>query len=81
MSGVVVFGSQWGDEGKGRFVDFLAGDADMVVRYQGAATTQATPSMQTAWNSSCAPSLGHYLRTYKVHHRQRRCHQPEIPAG
>lgn len=35
MSGVVVFGSQWGDEGKGRFVDFLAKDADMVIRYQG----------------------------------------------
>ena len=35
MSGVVVFGSQWGDEGQGRFVDFLAKDADMVIRYQG----------------------------------------------
>ncbi len=35
MPGLVVFGSQWGDEGKGRFVDFLAGEADMVIRYQG----------------------------------------------
>ena len=35
MPGVVVFGSQWGDEGKGRFVDQLAGAADMVIRYQG----------------------------------------------
>ncbi len=35
MPGVVVFGAQWGDEGKGRFVDFLAADADAVVRYQG----------------------------------------------
>ena len=24
MSGIVVFGAQWGDEGKGRFVDYLA---------------------------------------------------------
>ncbi len=35
MAGVVVFGAQWGDEGKGRFVDMLAQNADMVVRYQG----------------------------------------------
>lgn len=35
MSGTVVFGAQWGDEGKGRFVDYLASGADMVIRYQG----------------------------------------------
>ena len=35
MPGVAVFGSQWGDEGKGRFVDFLAKEADAVIRYQG----------------------------------------------
>lgn len=35
MPGLSVFGAQWGDEGKGRFVDFLANDADVVVRYQG----------------------------------------------
>lgn len=35
MPGIAVFGAQWGDEGKGRFVDFLANEADVVVRYQG----------------------------------------------
>jgi adenylosuccinate synthase len=35
MPGVAVFGAQWGDEGKGRFVDFLANKADAVIRYQG----------------------------------------------
>lgn len=35
MKRIVLVGTQWGDEGKGRFVDFLAGDADVVVRYQG----------------------------------------------
>ena len=35
MSGIAVFGAQWGDEGKGRFVDFLAKEADVVIRYQG----------------------------------------------
>nr|MWN21410.1 hypothetical protein [Leuconostoc lactis] len=33
MSGVIVVGSQWGDEGKGKIVDFFAEDADAVVRY------------------------------------------------
>lgn len=35
MSTCVVMGSQWGDEGKGKITDFLAQDADVVVRYQG----------------------------------------------
>ncbi len=35
MSGVVVVGTQWGDEGKGKITDFLAGQADVVVRFQG----------------------------------------------
>lgn len=35
MPSVVVIGSQWGDEGKGKITDFLAEKADMVVRYQG----------------------------------------------
>ncbi|MAS86489.1 MAG: adenylosuccinate synthase [Micavibrio sp.] len=35
MSNVVVVGSQWGDEGKGKIVDYLSEQADMVVRFQG----------------------------------------------
>ncbi|MDR0483664.1 MAG: adenylosuccinate synthase [Alphaproteobacteria bacterium] len=35
MSSVVILGTQYGDEGKGKFVDVLAGKADMVVRFQG----------------------------------------------
>ncbi len=35
MSTVVLIGAQWGDEGKGKVTDFLAQQADMVVRYQG----------------------------------------------
>lgn len=35
MSAVVVIGTQWGDEGKGKIVDYLAEQADVVVRYQG----------------------------------------------
>jgi adenylosuccinate synthase len=35
MSGQVVVGAQWGDEGKGKMTDFLAQDAEVVVRFQG----------------------------------------------
>ena len=35
MAGVVVVGSQWGDEGKGKITDYLAQKADIVARYQG----------------------------------------------
>ena len=35
MSNVVVVGAQWGDEGKGRIVDWLASEADIVARYNG----------------------------------------------
>lgn len=35
MSNIVIVGTQWGDEGKGKIVDLLAEYADMVVRFQG----------------------------------------------
>jgi adenylosuccinate synthase len=35
MSNVIVIGTQWGDEGKGKIVDWLSDQADLVVRFQG----------------------------------------------
>ena len=35
MPGTVIVGTQWGDEGKGRFTDYLAKESSLVVRYQG----------------------------------------------
>lgn len=35
MSTVVIVGAQWGDEGKGKIIDYLAGESDVVVRAQG----------------------------------------------
>ena len=35
MKNVVVVGSQWGDEGKGKIVDWLSAQADVVIRFQG----------------------------------------------
>ena len=35
MANIVLIGTQWGDEGKGKIVDMLASEADVVVRFQG----------------------------------------------
>ena len=35
MANVAVIGAQWGDEGKGKIVDWLSERADIVVRFQG----------------------------------------------
>ena len=35
MMNIVVVGTQWGDEGKGKIVDILAEFADIIVRFQG----------------------------------------------
>ncbi|MGL4710023.1 MAG: adenylosuccinate synthetase, partial [Aeromonas veronii] len=35
MSSIVVVGANWGDEGKGRIVDYLAGQAGASIRFQG----------------------------------------------
>ena len=35
MPAYAVLGAQWGDEGKGKIVDFLARDADVVARFAG----------------------------------------------
>ena len=42
MAGQCVIGLQWGDEAKGKLVDWLTRDKDMVVRYQGGANAGHT---------------------------------------
>ncbi len=42
MPTLSVFGAQWGDEGKGKIIDLLARDVDLVVRYQGGANAGHT---------------------------------------
>jgi adenylosuccinate synthase len=39
---IVVIGAQWGDEGKGKIVDYLAGDAQIIVRFSGGANAGHT---------------------------------------
>lgn len=54
MPVVVVVGAQWGDEGKGKIVDYYASQADMVVRYCGGANAGHT--------------IVHNGKKYKFHH-------------
>ena len=42
MKNIVVVGSQWGDEGKGKIVDWLSEQADVVIRFQGGHLISAT---------------------------------------
>lgn len=42
MPGLIVVGSQWGDEGKGKVVDVFSSQSDLVVRYQGGANAGHT---------------------------------------
>ncbi len=42
MAGIIVVGAQWGDEGKGKIVDFLSKDMDVVVRFNGGANAGHT---------------------------------------
>src|SRR5690606_14934093 len=42
MTALVIVGAQWGDEGKGKIVDLLAAQADVVVRYGGGANAGHT---------------------------------------
>src|SRR3979409_2697324 len=42
VPGIIVVGSQWGDEGKGKVVDVFSSKADLVVRYQGGANAGHT---------------------------------------
>ena len=39
---IIVLGCQWGDEGKGKVVDLLAKEADVIVRFQGGANAGHT---------------------------------------
>src|SRR4026207_1930451 len=45
MANVAVVGAQWGDEGKGKVVDWLSERADIVVRFQGGQTAGLPPVM------------------------------------
>ncbi len=43
MGTLVIAGVQWGDEGKGKIVDLLAREDDVIVRFQGSINADHTP--------------------------------------
>jgi hypothetical protein len=47
MANVVVVGAQWGDEGKGKIVDWLSERADVICRFQGGHKTKLGPHEYT----------------------------------
>jgi adenylosuccinate synthase len=74
---VVVVGTQWGDEGKGKIVDWLTDHAQGVVRFQGghnAGHTLVIGGKKTVLH--LIPS-GHPARRRRLLHRQRRGLSPE----
>ncbi|MDY0000957.1 MAG: adenylosuccinate synthase [Polyangia bacterium] len=66
MPNVIVVGAQWGDEGKGKVVDVLTADADLVVRYAGGANAGHTLVV------AGAPLVVHLLPS-GVTHAGKRC--------
>jgi adenylosuccinate synthase len=57
MAGIVVVGAQWGDEGKGKIVDLLAEQADLVIRFQGGNNAGHTIVRgDTTWKFHLIPS-------------------------
>ena len=70
MANVVVVGSQWGDEGKGKIVDWLSERADVVVRFQGGHNAGHTLVVDgKVYKLSLLPSGGGATRQ-AVDHRQ-----------
>ena len=57
MANVAVVGAQWGDEGKGKIVDWLSNRADVVVRFQGGHNAGHTLVVgETVYKLSLLPS-------------------------
>ena len=76
MANVVVVGSQWGDEGKGKIVDWLSERADVVVRFQGGHNAGHTLVIDgKVYKLSLLPS-GVVRPGQAVDHRQRRRPRP-----
>ena len=67
MSTVVITGTQWGDEGKGKIVDYLAGQAETVVRYQGGSNAGHTVTANgTEYKLRLLPSGILYSGTHNI---------------
>ena len=68
MPNVVIVGAQWGDEGKGKIVDILSEDADIIARYQGGNNAGHTVIIDEE------KFVLHILPTGILHARQKMCY-------
>ena len=60
MGNVTVIGAQWGDEGKGKIVDWLSSKADIVIRFQGGNNAGHTIVVNKKKNSFKSSAVGNY---------------------
>ena len=81
MPATVVVGTQWGDEGKGKFTDLLAKEMHLVVRYQGGHNAGHTLVVDgESFALQLVPSR-RPLRPHHADHRQRRRRRPPGAAS
>ncbi len=72
MANVVVVGTQWGDEGKGKVVDIYAEHADVIARFQGGNNAGHTLVVGGKTDHPAPHPLRHSPCGQDLHHRQRR---------
>jgi adenylosuccinate synthase len=70
VPGTVIVGTQWGDEGKGRFTDYLAQESDLVVRYRGGLARAIGSSSATRSSLQLVPSGVLYPHVTADHRQQ-----------
>ena len=80
MPATVVVGTQWGDEGKGKFTDLVAKEMHLVVRYQGGHNAGHTIVVDGETLRPPARPERHPLRPHHAGHRQRRGGRPPRAA-
>ena len=72
----VIVGAQWGDEGKGKIVDLLAQESDLVCRYQGGPNAGHTIVVGGETYKIRADPVGHRRPASRVRDRRRLRRRP-----
>ena len=72
MANTILVGAQWGDEGKGKIIDVLTGNADIVVRSQGGNNAGHTVIHRRNEIHPAPDSVRHFAARKDLRDRQRR---------
>ncbi len=70
MANVVIVGTQWGDEGKGKIVDIYAREADVIARFQGGNNAGHTLVVLGKTNNTSPDPIGHPSQPQDLYPRQ-----------